>query len=257
MAPKKSTTASSAQSTATTPAPAPQVEQELEEIDDTETETEHHDEQEHTEETGDKKTRARRVVSKESFFQSLQELAQQVDAEIEKLTKASEGTEEKPKNLRFIKRVRKALGVVESDARKVLKVKNNKKKSSSASGFMKPVFISSEMASFTNLDKNTPYPRPQITSAICKYIESHQLQNPKDRREFTVDAALQRLLRYDPQNPPTDEAGNAIPMTYFRLQKYMQHHFRAEADNAPAPVASAAPSTPAAATVTKKKTSSK
>lgn len=254
MAPKKSTTASSAQSTATTPAPAPQVEQELEEIDDTE--TEHHDEQEHTEESGDKKTRARRVVSKESFFQSLQELAQQVDAEIEKLTKASEGTEEKPKSLRFIKRVRKALGVVESDARKVLKVKNNKKKSSSASGFMKPVFISSEMASFTNLDKNTPYPRPQITSAICKYIESHQLQNPKDRREFTVDAALQRLLRYDPQNPPTDEAGNAIPMTYFRLQKYMQHHFRAEADNTPAPVA-ATPSTPAAATVTKKKTSSK
>lgn len=252
MAPKKSTSASSAQSTATTPAPAPQVEQELEEIDDTETETEHHDEQEHTEETGDKKTRARRVVSKESFFQSLQELAQQVDAEIEKLTKASEGTEEKPKNLRFIKRVRKALGVVESDARKVLKVKNNKKKSSSASGFMKPVFISSEMASFTNLDKNTPYPRPQITSAICKYIESHQLQNPKDRREFTVDSSLQKLLRYDPQNPPTDDAGNAIPMTYFRLQKYMQHHFRAEVDNSPAPVAE---STPVAAA--KKKTAAK
>jgi chromatin remodeling complex protein RSC6 len=255
MAPKKSTSASSAQSTATQPAaPAPEVEQELEEIDDTE--TDHQDEQEHTEETGDKKTRARRVVSKESFFQSLQELAQQVDAEIEKLTKASEGSEEKPKSLRFIKRVRKALGVVESDARKVLKVKNNKKKSSSASGFMKPVFISSEMASFTNLDKNTPYPRPQITSAICKYIESHQLQNPKDRREFTVDAPLQRLLRYDPQNPPTDEAGNAIPMTYFRLQKYMQHHFRAEADNTPAPVASQ-PATPAASTVAKKKTASK
>lgn len=252
MAPKKSTSASSAQTTATTPAPAPEVEQELEEIEDPE--TEQHDE--HSEESGDKKTRTRRVVSKESFFQSLQELAQQVDAEIEKLTKASEGTEEKPKSLRFIKRVRKALGVIESDARKVLKVKNNKKKSSSASGFMKPVFISSEMASFTNLDKNTPYPRPQITSAICKYIESHQLQNPKDRREFTVDAALQRLLRYDPQNPPTDEAGNAIPMTYFRLQKYMQHHFRTEADNTPAPVA-ATPAAQPAAVATKKKTSSK
>ena len=237
MAPKKSSTASSAQTTETKTTPAPQVEQELEEIE--EPESDHAEEQQ--DESSDKKTRTRRVVNKDSFFQSLQELSQQVDSEIEKLSKASEGTEEKPKNLRFIKRVRKALSVIESDARKVLKVKNNKKKSSSASGFMKPVFISAEMASFTNLDKNTPYPRPQITSAICKYIESHQLQNPKDRREFTVDAPLQQLLRYDPQHPPTDEAGNAIPMTYFRLQKYMQHHFRAEADNtvtpAPQPVA--------------------
>jgi chromatin remodeling complex protein RSC6 len=95
---------------------------------------------------------------------------------------------------------------------------------------MKPVFISEEMATFTGLSKDDTYPRPQITSAICKYIETNNLQNPQDRREFRVDTGLQKLLRYNPAQPPKDEQGNTIPMTYFRLQKYMQHHFRPVVD---------------------------
>ena len=200
------------------PVVQPEPKEELvEEPEDVETETE--------EQQGDKKTRARRNVTKDSFFQSLAELATQVDSEISKLTAA-----DKPKGLRFIKRVRKALHVVESDARKLLKVKNANKKSGSVSGFMKPVFISEEMATFTGLSKDDTYPRPQITSAICKYIETNNLQNPQDRREFRVDTGLQKLLRYNPAQPPKDEQGNTIPMTYFRLQKYMQHHFRPVVD---------------------------
>jgi len=240
---KKSASQTAAAQPVQTPVAQPSPKEELvEEPEDVETETE--------EQQGDRKTRARRNVTKDSFFQSLAELATQVDNEITKLSAA-----DKPKGLRFIKRVRKALHVVESDARKLLKVKNANKKSGSVSGFMKPVFISEEMATFTGLSKDDAYPRPQITSAICKYIETHNLQNPQDRREFRVDAGLQKLLRYNPAQPPKDEQGNVIPMTYFRLQKYMQHHFRPVtvtetpvAAETPAPVA-----TPAASTGSKRK----
>jgi chromatin remodeling complex protein RSC6 len=208
---KKSAT-QTAQATPVTPVvqlpPAEELVEEPEDVEET------------TEQTEDKKTRARRAVTKDSFFQSLAELASQVENEITKLSSV-----DKPKGLRFIKRVRKALHVVESDARKLLKVKNANKKNGSVSGFMKPVLISEEMATFTGLNKDDAYPRPQITSAICKYIETNSLQNPQDRREFRVDGSLQKLLRYNPANPPKDEQGNVIPMTYFRLQKYMQHHF--------------------------------
>jgi len=243
---KKSVSQTSAQ-TVQTPVAQPLPKEELvedlvEEPEDAETETE--------EQQGDKKTRARRNVTKDSFFQSLAELATQVDAEIAKLSAA-----DKPKGLRFIKRVRKALHVVESDARKLLKVKNANKKSGSVSGFMKPVFISEEMATFTGLNKDDAYPRPQITSAICKYIEAQKLQNPQDRREFRVDTGLQKLLRYNPAQPPKDDQGNVIPMTYFRLQKYMQHHFRpvvAPVVETPAPVVET-PAAPVAVTSSKRK----
>lgn len=231
MAPKKNQKIESVPA-ASVEAPVPQqLEQEHEQ---------EHEEESDAAESTESKTRTRRTVNKETFFQSLGELLAQLDGEVTKLSEQRE----KPKGLRFLKRVRKALHVIESDARKVLKFKNAAKKSSSMTGFMKPVFISEEMATFTGLDKNTPYPRPQITSAICKYIETNKLQNPQDRREFTVDDSLQKLLRYNPQQPPKDEQGNPIPMTYFRLQKYMHHHFQSGDASAkaatPAPVATPA-----------------
>lgn len=221
----------------------PVVEQELTEDEDVE-----------TTETGDKKTRTRRVVTKESLISSIQELNTHLEAE---LSKQRENGEKHVIGKRFVSRVHKALRVIESDAKKVLKMKSINRKADATSGFMKPVMISDEMAKFTGLDKNGAYPRPTITKFVCEYIKSHNLQNPKDRREFTVDSALQRLLKYDPKNPPKDEQGHAIPMTYFRLQKYMQHHFKqAEAPvvATPAPVA-AVPATPVAAPA--EKTSSK
>jgi len=234
MAPKKTTTAQTAQPVAQPAQVSEPVKVETpEEHEDTENETE-------TEQDTTQKTRARRNVTKDSLFQSLSELIAQIDGEVTKLSELKD----KPKGLRFIKRVRKALHVIESDARKVLKFKNAAKKSNSVSGFMKPVFISEEMASFTGLDMATPYPRPQITSAICKYIEEHNLQNPSDRREFKVDSALQKLLRYNPAQPPKDEQGNPIPMTYFRLQKYMQHHFNSGVSST-APAAEPVAATPA------------
>jgi hypothetical protein len=38
-------------------------------------------------------------------------------------------------------------------------------------------------------------------------------------------------LKYDPANPPKDEAGKAVPLTYFRLQQYLKSHFKTVAGN--------------------------
>lgn len=215
---------------------------------------EHHEEEQHVEtdseqqvESDDsKKTRTRRVVTKESLIASIQELNTNLEGE---LSKQKEAGEKHVIGKRFVSRVAKALRVIEADAKKVLKMKTINRKSDATSGFMKPVMISEEMAQFTGLDKNGSYPRPTITKFVCEYIKNHNLQNPNDRREFKVDSALQKLLKYNPSNPPKDETGKAIPMTYFRLQKYMQHHFRqneaatetAPVVSTPAPVAAAVP----------------
>ena len=176
---------------------------------------EEHEEHEETE----PKTRGRRTVTKDSLIASIQELNAQLDAELSAEKKQQVGN-------RFVRRVRKALRMIESDAKRVLKIKSGNRKASATSGFMKPVMISEEMARFTGLDKNGSFPRPTITKFVCEYIKKNNLQNPEDKREFRVDSPLQKLLKYDPKNPPKDESGATIPMTYFRLQKYMQHHFR-------------------------------
>ena len=210
----------------------------------------HEDVETETEEDGERKTRTRRVVSKETLISSIQELNTHLES---MLTKQTESGEKNVIGKRFVSRVHKALRVIESDAKKVLKMKSINRKADATSGFMKPVMISDEMAKFTGLDKNGSYPRPTITKFVCDYIKSHNLQNPNDRREFKVDSALQKLLKYNPNDPPKDEQGHAIPMTYFRLQKYMQHHFRqapTDAAATPVPVAAApaaVASTPVAA----------
>ena len=219
-----------------------------------------------TEEDGERKTRTRRVVSKETLISSIQELNTQIESE---LSKQKENKDKHVFGNRFVRRVHKALRIIESDAKKVLKMKTSTRRVSSTSGFMKPIMISEEMAKFTGLDKNGAYPRPTITKFVCEYIKTNNLQNPSDKREFRVDASLQKLLKYNPANPPKDEQGNTIPMTYFRLQKYMQHHFRQSAPteattSTPSPAATPAPvvaTTPAAvvpaATASKRKTASK
>lgn len=225
----------------------------------------HEDVETETEEDGERKTRTRRVVSKETLISSIQELNTQIESE---LSKQKENKDKHVFGNRFVRRVHKALRIIESDAKKVLKMKTSTRRVSSTSGFMKPIMISEEMAKFTGLDKNGAYPRPTITKFVCEYIKSNNLQNPSDKREFRVDSALQKLLKYNPANPPKDEQGNSIPMTYFRLQKYMQHHFRQAPTEAPAaststsapatPAPVAAASTPApAGSASKRKTASK
>lgn len=85
-------------------------------------------------------------------------------------------------------------------------------------GFLKPLDLSPELASFLGCAPDEKKSRVEVTRAICKYIDEHKLQNPENRREIKVDATLQKLLNYDPSK-------ETEPLQYFMIQTRIQPHF--------------------------------
>ena len=162
-----------------------------------------------------KKQRTRRVVTRETLEADFAALQKRIEDEIEKLRQSSE----KVKGVKFLRSVNKAVKILKSDSVRVLKVKpKSNRPRSTTSGFMKPVRISGEMATFTGWAADQLYSRVEVTKFICKYIRENNLQNKDDRRQIVCDDKLRTLLKYDPSTATE-------PLTYFRLQQYIQCHF--------------------------------
>lgn len=171
---------------------------------------------------GPKKQRVRRVVTKESLENDFSTLQKRIEDEITKLRDSSE----KVKGVKFLRSVNKAVKLLKSDSLRVLKIKPKTNRSrTTTSGFMKPVKISAEMAKFTGWVPTDLYSRVDVTKFICKYIKDKELQKPEDKRQIMVNSELSKLLKYDP-NTEKD------PLTYFRLQQYIQPHFLPDTDKA-------------------------
>lgn len=165
----------------------------------------------------------RRVVSKESLHTDFEGLLTKINQEIERLREAKP----KAKGSKFLKTINKDVKQLHADVLRVTKFKKNgSRKTSTSSGFLKPVTISPELAKFTKWDASKEYSRTQVTKFICNYIKTNKLFEEKDKRNIVCDAALKNLLKYDPSNPPKDENGKAVPLTYFRLQQYLKSHFK-------------------------------
>lgn len=163
-----------------------------------------------------KKVRVRRDVNRETLEADFNELQKKVEDEIEKLREVGS---EKVKGVKFLRSINKALKTLRTDSLRVLKIKpKNTRPRSTNSGFMKPVGISPEMATFTGWDAAALYSRVEVTKFICKYIRDNSLQNQEDRRQIVCDEKLKTLLKYD-------AATATSPLTYFRLQQYIQPHF--------------------------------
>ncbi len=175
-------------------------------------------------EQGDKKER--RTVTKETLHTDFEALLAKINSEVDRLRESKP----KAKGSKFLKTLNKDIKQLHSDVLRVTKFKRNgERKTSSSSGFLKPVNISSELAKFTSWDANKAYSRTQVTKFICNYIKTKKLYDEKDKRNIICDAALKNLLKYDPANPPKDETGKAVPLTYFRLQQYLKSHFKTAA----------------------------
>jgi len=84
------------------------------------------------------------------------------------------------------------------------------------SGFTKPAKISSELAAFLGKDEGTEMARTEVTKELQKYILSHQLQDPANRRNINPDTKLRKLLGMKKSDS----------LTYFNLQKWMKPHFK-------------------------------
>lgn len=85
------------------------------------------------------------------------------------------------------------------------------------SGFMRPVRISDELASFLGKATGTVIGRQVANDEIRKYVTAHNLKETEKGkgRNINPDAKLAALLKL-----PANEQ-----LTYFNLQKYMKPHF--------------------------------
>lgn len=157
--------------------------------------------------------RKRRQVTREDVEKSFDDLLAQLDQEVESLRKNED--KNKSKGVRFLRSVSKQVRQLKADSLRVASKKTRRQTAprSSNSGFMKPVKISKDMQKFTGIKDDQLVSRVDVTKSICQYVKTHNLQNQSDRRQFTPDEKLAKLL------------GTSQPLTYYALQQHIQPHF--------------------------------
>ncbi len=166
-----------------------------------------------------KVTKKRRVVDRESVFNSFDALQKQVEEEIDAVRSASDKS--RVSGVRFLRSLNKSLKQLKKDTARAMKQKrkNPNRAKNTSSGFMKPVPISGEMSKFTGWGSDELKSRVDVTKYICGYIRDNNLQNPDDRRQIVPDKKLQALLKLDKKSLKEE------PLTYYSLQKKIQPHF--------------------------------
>ena len=102
-----------------------------------------------------------------------------------------------------------------NSANKIIE-KNKNKAKRKPSGFALKTHISDDLCNFMGLVKGDMCARTEVTKFVINYIKEHNLQNTHDKRIIEPNEELQRLL----QVPKSEQ------LTYFTIQKYMNHHFK-------------------------------
>lgn len=164
----------------------------------------------------------KRVASRETYLQTIEELCQSINNEI--LT-SKDDKNVNSKTLKFLRNINKNLSVIKKDAGKLIRQKkktasdgvtdDSSPKNKVSSGFLKPVAISPAMSEFTGWSKNDLKSRVDVTKFLCNYIKEQNLQNPSDRRQFTPDKNLAKLL----------DLKLGTQLTYFDMQSHLRRHF--------------------------------
>jgi hypothetical protein len=83
------------------------------------------------------------------------------------------------------------------------------------SGFVRPTLISDELASFLGKEAGTEMSRTSVTNEINTYIKQHNLKDVANGRQINADENLSKLLKLAKEDV----------LTYFNLQKFMNHHY--------------------------------
>jgi hypothetical protein len=78
--------------------------------------------------------------------------------------------------------------------------------------FERPVQVTDELCAFLGLAKGTLISRSQVTKLVNNYVKE---KNLKEKHSITPDAALRALLALP----------EGVLLTYFNLQKYLNHHY--------------------------------
>lgn len=78
--------------------------------------------------------------------------------------------------------------------------------------FERPTKVTDELCVFLGKPKGTLMSRSEVTKAVNNYVKEKELKNKHD---IKPDAALKKLLAI----------GDADPLTYFNLQRYLNRHY--------------------------------
>jgi chromatin remodeling complex protein RSC6 len=181
---------------------------------------------EKAEKTEESTPRVRVEVTHDTVLADFETLGKRIDDFVESRKNGDKNT-----GIRELRSIRSALNQLQNHTRRAFKIKNRvKREPQPNSGFMKPVSISKELASFCGIDPSGQYSRTEITKKVCEYVKSNSLNDSADKRVINPDSKLQKLLNFNPSNPPMElnkKTGKTEPakLTYFLLQKYMKHHY--------------------------------
>ncbi len=74
------------------------------------------------------------------------------------------------------------------------KPKASKTATATATGFMKPMTPSAELAEIVG---KKPLPRTEVTKKMWEYIKKHDLQAPENRRNINADTKLKPIFGKD------------------------------------------------------------
>ena len=162
------------------------------------------------------KKRTRRVVNRDTVLTEFDNALELLEAEVEEI-RSSENKTRKGTGVKFLRSFSKRLRGLRNDCARVMKQKRvSNRPKNTQSGFMKPVAISKEMCDFTGWEHSDLKSRVDVTKYICNYIKSKDLQNPSDRRRINPNRDLRKLLKMEKADDD---------LTYYSLQKKIQHHF--------------------------------
>ena len=95
-------------------------------------------------------------------------------------------------------------------AKASLKKAAAKPKAGRANALQQPLRPSPELAEVVGA---APLPRGEVVSRVWKYIRTHNLQNPENRREILADTALQKVFGKD-------------KVTMFEMNKHLAQHLK-------------------------------
>uniref|UniRef100_A0A6C0CKT7 DM2 domain-containing protein n=1 Tax=viral metagenome TaxID=1070528 RepID=A0A6C0CKT7_9ZZZZ len=111
------------------------------------------------------------------------------------------------------KQLKKSFQKMETKMNKKQKKSNGTRK---PCGFAKPSTISKEMCEFLGITEGSLASRTQVTKKLIEYIKEKQLQGEKNKRIICPDETLYKIF---------GESAKKDEITYFTMQKYVNHHF--------------------------------
>lgn len=160
-------------------------------------------------------TKRRREVTRETVDAEFDSIIESIHARLETVT----ADEKKSGIAKLLRSLHKRVKILKGDTARISKQRTRTARANNTtSGFMKPVKISGDMATFTGWDSTQLRSRVEVTKFICDYVKTHNLQNPEDKRQIVPDVKLAKLLSYDKKKEEK-------PLTYYYLQQKIQPHF--------------------------------